>query len=108
EVFVFPSYLEGLGTAVLDAMALRKPVVATRAGGIPEAVQDGITGLLVPPRDPEALAEAVLHLLRHPEQGRALGEAGRKRVEQHFTAERMAAQTLHVYQWLLRDDPQTT
>jgi glycosyltransferase involved in cell wall biosynthesis len=105
EVFVFSSYLEGLGTAVLDAMALCKPVVATRAGGIPEVVQDGITGLLVPPRDPKALAQAVLYLLQHPEQGRAFGEAGRKRVEQHFTAERMAAQTLHVYQWLLRDDP---
>jgi glycosyltransferase involved in cell wall biosynthesis len=101
EVFVFPSYLEGLGTATLDAMALRKPVVATHAGGIPEVVQDGMTGLLVPPRDPAALAQAVLYLLQHPEQSRAFGEAGRKRVEQQFTAERMAAQTLHVYQRLL-------
>jgi L-malate glycosyltransferase len=107
EVFVFSSYLEGLGTAVLDAMALRKPVVATRAGGIPEVVQDGVTGLLAPPRDPEALAQAVLSLLQHPEQGRAFGEAGRKRVEQQFTAERMAAQTLHVYQWLLHHGPPT-
>jgi glycosyltransferase involved in cell wall biosynthesis len=107
EVFVFPSYLEGLGTAVLDAMALRKPVVATRAGGIPEMVQDGVTGLLVPPRDPEALAQAVHSLLQHPAQGRAFGEAGRKRVEQQFTVEHMAAQTLHIYQWLLHHGPQT-
>lgn len=98
EVFVFPSSLEGLGTAILDAMALGKPVVATRAGGIPEAVQEGVTGFLVPPCHPEALAAAVLQLLHDPEQGRAFGEAGRKRVEQGFTAERMATQTLHVYQ----------
>jgi glycosyltransferase involved in cell wall biosynthesis len=105
EVFVFSSYLEGLGTAILDAMAVRKPVVATRAGGIPEAVQDGVTGLLVPSRDPEPLARAILHLLRYPEQRRAFGEAGRKRVEHYFTAERMAVETLRVYQRLLNEDP---
>jgi len=103
EIFVFSSYLEGLGTAILDAMALGKPVVATRAGGIPEAVQDGMTGLLVPPRDPQALAEAIRSLLRHPEQAKALGEAGRKRVEHYFTVERMACQTLQVYKWILAD-----
>ena len=91
EVFVFSSYLEGLGTAVLDAMALRKPVVATSAGGIPEAVQDGVTGLLVPPRDPEGGSGVLIP--RHPEQG-GFGEAGRKWVEQYFTAPGMAAQTL--------------
>jgi glycosyltransferase involved in cell wall biosynthesis len=102
EVFVFPSYLEGLGTATLDAMALAKPVVAARAGGIPEVVQDGVTGLLVPPRDPPALARAMLQILHHPDQGSAFGEAGRKRVEQQFTADRMAVRTLGVYQRLLR------
>lgn len=103
EVFVFPSYLEGLGTATLDAMALGKPVVATHAGGIPEVVQDGVTGFLVPPRDPAALARATLQLLRDPDLGKAFGEAGRKRVEQGFTAERMAVQTLHAYQRLVGD-----
>ena len=101
EVFVFSSYLEGLGTAILDAMALRKPVVATRAGGIPEVVQDGVTGRVVPPRDPQALAQAVSQLLYHPEQGIRFGEAGRKRVEQHFTALQMATQTLQLYRRLL-------
>jgi colanic acid/amylovoran biosynthesis glycosyltransferase len=86
---------------MLDAMALRKPVVATRAGGIPEVVQDGVTGLLVPPRDPAALARALLYLLRHPEQGKKFGEAGRSRVEQHFTAAQMAMRTLHIYQQLM-------
>jgi glycosyltransferase involved in cell wall biosynthesis len=105
EIFVFPSIMEGLGTAMLDAMALRKPVVATRAGGIPEVLQDGVSGLLVPPQAPEALARAIRYVLHHPEQGRALGEAGRKRVEQYFTAEHMAARTLHMYQRLLNETP---
>ena len=105
EIFVFSSYLEGLGTAILDAMALGIPVVATRAGGIPEAVQDGITGLLVPPRDPQALADAVRYLLCHPEHVKAFGGAGRKRVEQYFTVERMVHSILQVYERVLADAP---
>lgn len=105
EIFVFSSYLEGLGTAVLDAMALGKPVVATRVGGIPEAVQDGITGLLVPPRDPQALADAVRYLLCHPAHAKAFGGAGRKRVEHYFTVERMVYSILQVYERVLADAP---
>src|SRR5262249_1590333 len=103
EIFVFSSYLEGLGTAMLDAMALGKPVVATRAGGIPEVVQDGVTGFLVSPCDPQALTDAVRYLLQHPAQGEALGAAGRQRVEQYFTAEQMACRTLQVYERILAD-----
>jgi glycosyltransferase involved in cell wall biosynthesis len=103
EVFVFPSYLEGLGTSLLDAMALRKPIVATRAGGIPEVVQDGVTGLLVPPRNPQALAQALGVLLQHPAQARAFGNAGRARVEQYFTAEHMGRCTLEAYERMLVD-----
>ncbi|MBM3223808.1 MAG: glycosyltransferase family 4 protein, partial [Candidatus Tectomicrobia bacterium] len=101
DLFVFASYLEGLGTAILDAMALGKPVVATRAGGIPEAVQEGVTGLLVPPRDPSALAEALRYCLRHPVQARRFGEAGRARVERSFTVEQMVRGTLQVYATML-------
>ena len=97
EIFAFPSTHEALGTSVLDAMALCKPVVATRAGGIPETVQDGITGLLVPPGDPQALAQALCTLLQNPERGRLFGEAGRRRVEEYFTAEHTGAATLRVY-----------
>lgn len=100
EVFIQASYLEGLGTAVLDAMALRKPVVATRVGGILEVVQDGQTGYLVPPRDPQALATAVIRLLQDEALRRTFGEAGRRRVAACFTAERMAAHTLQTYQQL--------
>lgn len=108
EVFVFPSVQEGLGTAILDAMALSKPVVATQAGGIPEVVQDRITGLLVPPGNPAALADAIAFVLQHPEQGKVFGAAGRQRVVQCFTAERMAARTLRVYQRLLHEAPLVT
>jgi glycosyltransferase involved in cell wall biosynthesis len=62
--FVLSSYLEGLGSAVLDAHAMRIPVVATNTGGIPDVVEDGRTGLLVPPRDPERLSRAILRVLR--------------------------------------------
>ena len=97
EIFVFPSTQEALGTSILDAMALRKPVVATRVGGIPESVQDNVTGLLVPPGDPRALAEALCTILRKPERGRLLGDAGRRRVEKCFTADRTGAATLRIY-----------
>ncbi len=103
EIFVFPSELEGLGTSILDAMALGKPVVATHAGGIPETVQDGVTGFLVPPRDAVALAQAIRHLLLHPELQAQFGKAGRRRVEQGFTAERMAQQTIQIYHQLMHD-----
>ena len=105
EIFVFPSTQEALGTSVLDAMAMRKPVVATRTGGIPESVQDGVTGLLVPPGDARALAEVLCTMLQQPERGRAFGEAGRRRVEQFFTAGRMGAATLKVYQDVLNHRP---
>ncbi len=101
EIFVLPSYLEGLGTSILDAMALGKPVVASRAGGIPETVEDGVTGLLVPPRDAAALTQALRYLLQHPEVQAQFGKAGRGRVEQKFTAERMAYQTMQVYHQLI-------
>ena len=103
EIFVFSSYLEGLGTAILDAMALGKPVVATRAGGIPEAVEDGVTGLLVPPRDPQALANALRYLLQSPARAQTFGGAGRQRVEQHFTVAQMACGTLQAYERTLAD-----
>jgi glycosyltransferase involved in cell wall biosynthesis len=63
DVFVMSSYLEGLGTSIMDAQVLRVPVVATRAGGIPEIVEDGVSGLLVPPREPGLLADAILRML---------------------------------------------
>ncbi|HEX5011308.1 MAG TPA: glycosyltransferase family 4 protein [Planctomycetota bacterium] len=100
DLFVFPSHLEGLGTSVLDALAVGLPVVATTAGGIPEMITDGVHGRLVPPRDPAALAAAMIELLEQPERARQMGEAGRARVMAEFTAERMVEKTLLEYERL--------
>jgi glycosyltransferase involved in cell wall biosynthesis len=97
DIFVMSSITEGLGTSLLDAMACGKPIVATRAGGIPEVVVDGETGILVAPRDDRALASAIVTLLRDESLRHRMGEAGRARVRTHFSAERMVQDTLRVY-----------
>ena len=89
DLYVHPALMEGFGIAVLEAMAMRKPVVATTTGGLPEIVQEGETGMLVPPGDADALAKAVSSLLQDPARCRQLGEAGRARVAAHFTVEAM-------------------
>jgi len=96
-VFCLSSHMEGLGTSLLDAMAFSRPVVATAAGGIPEAVEDGVTGRVVPVRDPAALADALADLIQNPDQARAMGAAGRRRFEERFTADRMVDETLAAY-----------
>lgn len=102
DVVVAPSVMEGLNTTNLDSLALSRPLVAARVGGIPEVVIDGQTGLLVPPGDPEALAAAILRLLEQPELGRRLGAAGRARILERFTNDSMVEGTLEVYRELLR------
>ena len=97
DLFVMSSITEGLGTSLLDAMACARPIVATRAGGIPEIVEDGVNGLLAPVRDHHALAEAMVRALKDPDLRRRLGEAGFARVNQRFTVERMVAETADVY-----------
>ncbi|MBX5468682.1 MAG: glycosyltransferase family 4 protein [Thermoleophilaceae bacterium] len=94
DVFVLPSLSEGLPMALLEAMALGKAVVATRAGGVPEVVSDGVDGLLVEPGDPAALAAAVARLASDPELRRRLGEGARQRAERlsdHDVADRLDA-----------------
>ncbi|MCI0638803.1 MAG: glycosyltransferase [Gemmataceae bacterium] len=91
SMLVLSSLSEGIPLTVLEAMARGLPVVATKVGGIPEAVEDCLTGILVPPRDPDALAEAMSTLRGRPTVARALGRAGRERVEQHFDIRRMVS-----------------
>jgi len=98
DVFVMSSVTEGLGTSLLDAMACAKPVVATAAGGIPEVVEDGLTGLLVPTRDPEAMAAAIVRLLNDAGLRRQMGEAALLSARERFSVERMVLDTLRVYQ----------
>jgi glycosyltransferase involved in cell wall biosynthesis len=98
DLFVMSSVTEGLGSAMLDAMACNRAVVATRAGGIPEAVEDGVTGLLVPPQDEAALAKAIVRLLKDPSLRERLGGAARQRVVDAFSVEKMVSNTLAVYE----------
>jgi len=97
DLFAMSSVTEGLGTALLDAMACGKAIVATRTGGIPEVVDDGVTGKLVGARDHAAMAQAILELLNDHAGRERMGDAGRARVEASFTVERMIAGTAAVY-----------
>jgi glycosyltransferase involved in cell wall biosynthesis len=85
SIVVLPSHREGMPWTILEAMALRKPVVASEVGGVSEIVVDGQTGFLVQPGQPESLARKIIHLLNDPELRGQMGNAGRRRVEQCFT-----------------------
>lgn len=101
DVFVLPSPHEAMPYTVLEAMASEKPVVAIEGTGAQDAVQQGKTGLLVPPRDPEALAAAVIAMLRDKARAQAMGLAGREVVESRFTLAQMARRTEELYTTLL-------
>ncbi|MCX7626056.1 MAG: glycosyltransferase family 4 protein [Candidatus Sumerlaeaceae bacterium] len=101
DVFVLSSHLEGLCTSILDSMSAGVPVVATRTGGIPEAVEHEVTGLLVRPRQPAELANALARILREPRLRTALAEAARHKVLHEFSAEAMIEGTIHVYRSVL-------
>ena len=103
DLFVLPSLWEGFGLVLLEAMAAGRPVVATAVGPVPEVVADGETGLLVPPGDPAALAEAILRVLGDPGLAERLGRAGRDRVQRTFRLEQMVARTDALYRELLGD-----
>ena len=97
DLFVLPSLNEGMGRALVEAMAVGSPVVATRVGGIPDVVADCTTGLLVPPRDDRALAEAILTLLRDRSRRAAYGEAARRYVDGRFDIETMVHNIERLY-----------
>ncbi len=100
DLLLAPSLWEGFGLVLLEAMALSVPIVSTRVSAIPEVVVEGETGWLVPPADPDALAGALRDALTHPAELMARGRAGRRRLETHFTVERMVQQTIDVYERL--------
>jgi glycosyltransferase involved in cell wall biosynthesis len=100
DLFVLSSYLEGMGSSILDAMISRLPVVATQAGGIPEVVIHNETGLLVPPRNPEAFAQAILTLYHDRDLAARLAKKGYEVVHQKFSAEAMADKVFELYQRL--------
>jgi len=98
DLFVLSSHLEGMGSSILDAMASRLPVVATKVGGIPEVVIHGETGLLVPPRNPSALARAILMLYSNKALASRLGQKGYELVHRKFSAEAMADKVVRLYE----------
>lgn len=103
NVFAMPSVMEGLGTAVLDAFAAGKPVVAARSGGIPDLVESGEDGLLVPPANPEELAAAVISLMNDRERATALAAKALEKVATRFSSQAMAEGNLKVYRELVGD-----
>jgi len=99
DVVAVPSaWQEPAGLVVIEGMAMGRPVVATRVGGIPEYLEDGVSGILVEPHAPEALARALEDLLKSPERAAAMGQAGRARAERYFSMERWVGATLDVYE----------
>jgi len=100
SVFCLPSHAEGLPMSMLEAMAARKAVVATRVGGIPEAVRDGVDGLLVPPRDEKALAAALARLLQDAALRETLAGHARVTIEQHYSTEVVCGQLSAIYREL--------
>ena len=101
NLVVHPAVMEGLGLSLLEAAAAGIPIVAAKVGGVPEIVQDGVTGLLVPPADPKSLAAAIVRLLRQRETARTLGNAGREFVCRNFSVAKMVEGNLQVYRDVL-------
>ena len=97
DIFVLPSLSEGFPVAIPEAMAACKPVVASNVGGIPDVVTDGVTGFLVAPENPEQLADKIVYLIEHPEEGERMGKAGRKLVEERFTWDNIAEAITRIY-----------
>jgi len=101
DLLAVPSLLEGFPMVTLEAMAMAKPIIATRIDGVIEQISDGENGLLVPPKDHEALTESILKLIQDKELSERLGRLARKKVEQEFSVEKMVAETEKVYLSLL-------
>jgi glycosyltransferase involved in cell wall biosynthesis len=101
DIFCLPSLRQGLGTLMLEAMALGRPVIASDVGGVDSVVHDNETGLLVPPSNSEVLSQRMLELLRDPFRARRLADAARDKVRSTFSVARMAQQTADVYRSVL-------
>jgi glycosyltransferase involved in cell wall biosynthesis len=102
DVYVNSSIYEGMSNSILEAMACSRPVVATAVGGTPDLVEHGVTGWLVPPREPEALADRIAEVLTDPDRAAEMGRRGRARVEQRHSFAAMIAANAALYEKLCR------
>ncbi len=106
DLFVLPTLGEALPTVLAEAMAAQKPIVVSNVGGVPEMVEHGLNGLLVPPAEPASLAEACIQLLQDPDQAQALARAGRKIVEERFNIQKQVQLLGNLYQEILTESGQ--
>jgi glycosyltransferase involved in cell wall biosynthesis len=100
DLSVLPSHEEGFSNVILESMAAGLPVIATAVGGNAEAITNGVTGWLVPPRKPEIMAEKILDLLRDPNKAKQMGKEGQERVAELFSVEKMVSKHLNLYRSL--------
>ena len=103
DILVIPSLQEGFPMITLEAMSMAKPIIATNIDGITEQITDGVNGILVPPKNPSALAKAIIKVINDKELARSMGLAAREKVEQEFSVEKMVAETEKVYLFLLKE-----
>jgi glycosyltransferase involved in cell wall biosynthesis len=103
DTFVLPSYSEGLSLSLLEAMAAGLPVIATAVGGNPELVMDGVTGLLIPAKDAEALAAALERVLADPAWAKEMGEKARRQVAENYSVERLGREINGIYEELVEE-----
>ena len=103
NIFIFPTYLkhEAHPVVILEAMRAGLPVIATNIGAIPEIVDDGVTGFIIPPRDSDVLAEKIIYLIEHPDIARKMGEAGRKKFEKEYTLSAFEKNMINVFNQIL-------
>jgi glycosyltransferase involved in cell wall biosynthesis len=104
DLLVLPSHYEAFGRVLVEAMAAGKPVVGTNVGGIPEIIEDGVTGLLVEPGSPDELAQAIIRILQDPELARRMGAAGRETAKARFSPEQYVTQIQQIYGELIEKE----
>ncbi len=103
DLGILPSHEEGFSNALLEMMRASLPVIATKVGGNEEAILQGVTGLLVPPHDPDALSKAILELYQNPKRRLSMGKAGQRRFQEHFALSACVAQYEDLYLSLLKN-----
>lgn len=101
DAFVLPSFKEGLPMALLEAMAAKVPVIATKVGAVPKLIEDGVSGILIPPKDPQAIADAAIEVLSDEQGSLKMARKGFERVRDHYSSATMAQKYLALYNDLL-------